>query len=174
MDTDSGYMTGKSSANYDMRSQYSTKTSSTRTTSSCVNVKGHSSTQNGVGLVNGETGGTHHRTHHSRHRSSSSKNSGDALYSGTADHIRSVPSLSTSTFHPHIGPNGGMDISFNRTEGSAFEVYKKPSDNELIYDQQYPSRSTSHMHYPQGGLPPPPPPPPPPLMPPPIPSHESK
>ena len=140
-------MTGKSS-NYDIRSQYSVKTSSSRNSSGNIN--------NGTYL---------NLPMPPRSRNSAGPS---ATMNGSNSHPSSPYSTvgatmnGHSTFHPLPPPppsNSNMiDLSMKR-EGSAFEVYKKPEDALLPPSFNF------------NGIPPPPPPPP---VPPPHNLNESK
>lgn len=140
-------MTGKSS-NYDVRSQYSVKTSSSRNSSG--------NHMNGTYL-------SAPAPPHSRNSTGSNTvmNGGGSHQSQPYSTVGSLAMNGHSTFHPPPPPpiNHMIDLSMNR-EGSAFEVYKKPEDSLL---------RTSSFNF--NGLPPPPPPPP---LPPPLTLNESK
>lgn len=140
-------MTGKSS-NYDIRSQYSAKTSSSRNSSgnmngTYLNFPIPPRSRNSTGPSTAMNGSSHQSPPYS---------SVGQLMNGH------------STFHPLPPPpppsSNMIDLSMNR-EGSAFEVYKKPEDG---------LRTTNSFNF--NGLPPPPPPPP--LPPPPLTLNESK
>lgn len=148
-------MTGKSS-NYDIRSQYSAKTSSSRNSSGNMNgtylnfsMPPHS--RNSTGPSTAMNGGSHQ----------------SPPYSSVGQIMNGH-----STFHPLPPPpppipssnnnHNMIDLSMNRSEGSAFEVYKKPEDG---------LRTTASSSFNFNGLPPPPPPP---LPPPPLNLNESK